>query len=241
MTSAIERWFLRGAIATALLIAVRAEGAVTINGLVVSDQGQPVPQTLVTITPSPASGIVSGPIVYRTVTDQTGAFTVNISDPGNYAVCAGSLDAALLDSCLWLNSGATLSVSSSGSSQFKLTLQSGTRLRFRVNDPSHLLTRPGAPPPQNPQNSTFLGVGVWTNDGHYHHAQILSYDSNGFDYALIIPIGANLLISFQSANISVLDSTGAPVGPSSPGLSFQSQANESATVRTFSVAPPPSN
>lgn len=232
------RWFLRGAIATALLVALRAEGAVAVNGLVVSDQGRPVTQTLVTITPSPASGIVSGPIVYRTVTDQTGAFTVNISSPGSYSVCAGSLDGALLDSCLWPNSGATLSVPNAGSLQFKLTLQSGTRLLFRVNDPNGLLTRPGAPPPQNPQNSTFLGVGVWTSDGHYHHAQTLSYDSNGFNYALIIPIGANFLISFQSANISVLDSTGAPVGPATPGLSFQSQANESATVRTFSVGPP---
>ena len=112
--SAFERWSV-GAIGIALLIAVPAGGAVIVDGILVSDQGKPVPQTLVTITPSPASGIVSGPIVYRAVTDQTGAFTVNISDPGNYAVCAGSLDAALLDSCLWPNSGATLSIPGCGS------------------------------------------------------------------------------------------------------------------------------
>jgi hypothetical protein len=213
--------------------------AVSVNGTLVSGKGSPVAQTVVTIIPI-ASGIVSSMSAYKTITDGLGDFTVTVPGPGTYLVCAASQDAQLLDSCLWPNSAARFQISDASvqSIQVNVPLQVGTSLRFRINDPMGLLPRPGASPAQNSQTNTFLGVGVWTNDGHYYHARIISYDTSGINYLMIVPIGANLRISFQSLNISLLDNTGAPLNPNSSALSFQTDANEAAVVRTFSVVRP---
>lgn len=206
--------------------------AATVNLQIKSQVDLPVTGIPVTILRNPADGAGQAKSVLSGVTDANGRLSIDVADAGSYFVCAGSAAAELLDSCLWENSTATFTIPSgiTGTAvSANVKLEGGTTLKVRIADPQGLI-----PTPFNPQRSGFLQLGVFSG-GRFRFARLVSFDSTGLNYEIVVPIGADIHISFQAFNVRVLDSAGVTVDPSRTTVSFTTPTTLSSTVQQFSV------
>lgn len=192
----------------ALLLAGSAaygwQATASVSGRVLTDTGAGVSNALVVLVP-PGPTAADGPLkTYQTLTGADGGYRIDGADVGDYVACVQSSDRELLSSCRWAGRSRRFRLTGAGATGFDLTLQRGVLLRFRVEDPEGVLPRmnkPNAP-------GVFL-AGVWTKEGRFEMARLLSDDANGIDYVLTVPTGLDLLPSVDCRNGRILGNDGA--------------------------------
>ena len=203
----------------------------TLEGRITSEKGKPIGNIGVSVARSLTDGLVANPITYRTTTDNSGKFSVEISASGTYVICANSYDEELLDSCQWPNSSASIRIDASQKKiQASVALQRATTMRIRIDDPQHLL-----PNPQGPNPGVILQVGVYSQAGRYYQARLVSSDQNGLNFEILVPPSSTIRPAIDGAGIRVFDSNGLQVDFMKDTASFQTRANESDQVRRFQV------
>lgn len=178
------------------------------------------------------------------ITDVDGRATLDVPDVGEYSICASDPERELLDSCLWPNVSAMLSLGANtklaGASVLQKTvvLQKGTTVKIRVLDPDNQI-----PTPKDTDRPAFLRAGVWSS-AHFYQASMVAYDKNSVDYEVVVPRGADVNIAFEAAGVMVKDNNGRDAKPGVDTVSFRTKTNEGTSVHIFraiSTAPKDSN
>jgi len=205
----------------------------TLEGRVISEKGRPVDGLVVSISRSITDGLVANPIVYRARTDKDGGFSIEIGVPGNYVICGTALEEELLDSCRWPNATSLVRIDANQRKvQKTVTLQAGTTLRIRVDDPSQLMAAS-----QRPPENVNLTVGVWSSAGRYYPASLVSQEPRALNFEILVPKNADLRIAVEGYGLKVLDDMNNALNPRNPNSNIHSRSNESDQVRRFKVVP----
>jgi len=167
------------------------------------------------------------------VTDVDGRAMMDVPEAGEYSICVSDPERELLDSCLWPNATATLSIAANtrlaGASVLQKTvvLLKGTTVKIRVLDPDDQI-----PTPKDTDIPSFLRAGVWSS-AHFYHATMVAYDKNSIDYEVVVPRGADVNIAFEAAGVTVKDNNGRDAKPGVDSVSFRTKTNEGASVHIF--------
>jgi hypothetical protein len=199
--------------------------ATDLTGVILNNTGTAISATTVTVARSSVNGPLPAAEAYSTTTAADGSFTVQGLNAGPFIICADGSALGLLDPCEW-GSPTVVSVPSGTAVVSTSTqLQLGATVSIRVDDPALLLYASVAASQPHP----FLDMGVWSADGHFHHARRISSDSTGYNFTLVVTPSVNLAFAVSFQNIAVTNAaTNAPVEASqrvsvnlAPGATLQ--------------------
>ena len=226
----------------------------TLTGRIYSDQGPPVSNVPVSVQPTIAAS--TGLTTYMAITDAQGKFTVAVPAGATYSVCAAEPNRGLLNSCEWSLALSLVQIPANASSaRMTLTLVTGVALRFRLNDATGLVPRPGATATATSANGASAASTVAANstpivqfglldaDGHLHAVREVSGDEQGVTFAILAPLNSNFKLTVQGTNIQVADQTGASVlsstrsVSSSPTAAAQTPIFQATAATASSVTP----
>jgi hypothetical protein len=208
---------------------------------VISDQGRPVSNTLVNVQSTVASvsdGVTVQPTSYSATTDSQGVFSVTLPAVGFYSVCVGAAGQQLLNNCEWNLAQSVVQVTASSATALTvITLQTGIPVSIRLDDPNALLPKLGT------SGNAWVRFAVSESNGHSHWAAAVSADNKGFNYQVLVPIGASsLTFSVQAYNVNIVNQNNAVVNPLSATVSaVQTVLSNLSQVLYYQVAAPTGN
>jgi hypothetical protein len=206
-------------------------GARTIETLVVTDKGVPVPSAVITHFQINGGSGATSPATSSS--DVSGKTSVNVADAGTWKVCAGDYAHNLLDSCLWGPEFAQDQVKSSeiapGSTKAAATivLHAGVKIQLQVTDPNSLLAAK--------DGSRSLRMGVIATNGHYYQASQVNTTGKTVNYEILVPPGMTFFLSAVPYGVAITDGNGVPLVQSKPQKFV---ATDGAKPLTFQVSTP---
>lgn len=192
------------------LLAQSAPGAVEIHGVVKLKDGAPLTSALITAKPvykdgQPAMGA-------SVLTGKDGAFRLTGLSGGAYRICIFSPKDHVLDPCEWSETPPEVDVPPGAIvPAFELTAAQGVALKIRADDFA------GAAPGQEAQrkNTPFQPT-VRSANGKLHKLRMVSSDSSGSDYELVVPPDAEVQLVMEAYNLQVFDPAGATIDRQRP-------------------------
>lgn len=140
-------------------------------------------------------------------TDAAGAFRFAVLTPGRHRLCVHTPGSLWLNPCDWGLDPPVVSVSAAKKADsVGVVLRLGAALRVRVEDPGQLLAQhEGKTPGAN------LLVGVEGGSPQFHAAPVVSAESAGRTYQVVIPYGTALWLMVASGLFQLNDALGLPV------------------------------
>ena len=169
-----------------------SDGSIITSGLVTAYQTMAATSLRPRSTPTSALVLPDG-------TFQFGALA-----EGTYTVCARAPLTAWLGSCEWGSPGSTVSLmQTKPSAVVRIVLTRGALIAVRVSDPTGLLTANEA---KTPGGHLLVGVGM--DSLVFLNAAIVSQDSAGRTYQVVVPFDRAVRISVASAFFGLSDVTG---------------------------------
>ncbi len=120
---------------------------------------------------------------WSVVSDASGSFTFSGVDNGLYRLCAQVSVGAWLDPCDWglPLTTATLSLSQTATN-VTLVMKKGAVVTVRIDDPGQLVSPTGTL-----TKGGYLLLGVTSDSSFFHTLPLLSTDSTGRNYQLVVP------------------------------------------------------
>jgi hypothetical protein len=187
-----------------------AAGTGSISGAVHTVAGKPLPASVTLHDLSTPRVAGQTPFDRRFGSKSDGSFLLTGVPQGRYEICVEAPQEAVLDPCLWGQSGRPpapiVTVTDGGSvSGLDVPVETGAVLRVRVNDRDGLLprTRTGADPKA-------LSLAVITNAGRYLNLRMLSGDDSGQEHFLVVPFDESVTLHVQSSLHALSDENHAP-------------------------------
>ncbi len=184
-------------------------------------QGKAVAGASIGVFYSSVDGPVHAGEAGRAITDAEGRFAVAGLRAAPYIVCLRAAADELLDPCEWSLTPPLARVKAGETTRgLKITLDRGVKFKIRLEDPDKVIaTR------SNQRADTSLVLGVWSKQGFFHPARLVSSDDTGLDYELLLPPGADHNLKFEGNNVDVADSHGASLGPA-PTVTLKGNAGQ---------------
>lgn len=178
----------------------------TLSGTVRGADGSIVAKALVTVAGRSTPAAPRHAQTSRSIqVSSSGSFEAAGLDLGAYQVCVTAPGSAWLDSCEWGQAGSLVALTpTQQTASLTITLAMGALVTVRANDPSQLLsTNEGKTP------GAHLLIGVGGDSLAFHPAVIVSQDSGGRNYQVLIPFDRSLKLSVASALFQVTNQAGA--------------------------------
>jgi len=161
----------------------------SISGIVRGEDGTPiagVSMSLHLASPPPTGKLRNFPSPVKSGAD--GSFSFGSLHAGPYRICAQAPGTVWLNPCEWgLQLPAAALSAAQKSATLAVTMKKGVALPIRVDDPSQLLSNHEGKTP-----GAHLLIGVASDAQVFHHATLVSTDSAGRNYEIVIPFGAPL-------------------------------------------------
>lgn len=188
-----------------------ATGSGIVTGTVVDDGGAIVEDAFVTaISMRTANNVKLTPVTAFAASHKGGAFEIDGLPPGSYKICVSKPGSALLDPCAWADgspwvSGSTLIAvanvtAGATASGIKAVAIRGTTITVGVSDVANVIG-------QNGGKSDVL-VGIRHGGGPFIPASLVSSDSGGKTYSLVVPQGKAANVSVYSKAFVLADEQG---------------------------------
>lgn len=185
----------------------------TLVARILSDQGRPVSNVTVSVQATiavAAKGVAVQPQPYFANTDSQGVFSIVLPAAGTYSVCVELPAQQLLNSCEWNLSQSIVQVGTPVSAIPVITLITGIPLNIRLDDPTGILPKLGF------SGSASVSFSILEAKGNSHLASLVSADNSGFNYRILVPLGASgLRLSALANNANVLNQQNATISASS--------------------------
>lgn len=181
-------------------------GTGSLEGIVRTSTGQPV-RAAVTLhdlsTPRVAG---QTPFDRQFASKSDGSFLIAGIPPGQYEICIAAPQQAVLDPCTWSPATQSVTVTDGGSiTSLAVTVQTGTVLHVRVNDPEGLLSRTG-----QAANEGAISLGLIARRNRYLNLRMLSSDATGQDYFVVVPFEESLTLAVRSSTHALSDENFVP-------------------------------
>ncbi|MGI8741748.1 MAG: carboxypeptidase-like regulatory domain-containing protein [Bryobacteraceae bacterium] len=182
-----------------------SEAVGVISGTVKGADGSPVASGLVSVsriadTAKSKLRRISG----AAATVPNGSFRLPSLDSGTYRICVQVPGTAWIDPCEWGPGGRTVALPSGQAlSSVNLVLNKGAIVTLRVTDPRQLLSMHEGKTP-----GAHLLLGVSTDALSFRMASLVSQDTGGRNYQLLIPFDRKVNIAVSSAFFRLLDTNG---------------------------------
>jgi hypothetical protein len=165
--------------------------------------------------------------------DQAGRFTIDGLTGGPYILCVNAYSSALLDPCAWGDAPPLVRVApGQTSSEIEITVQEGTMLKVRLEDPNRLVRTP-----MRSQATADLLIGVWTKEGFFHPARLRSSDSKGHNYEIVVPNERDLKLSLNGQRLALFDDRGAAFDRTA-AVPLRMRLGQAPPALRFTVRPP---
>lgn len=158
----------------------------SINGILRGEDGTPIGGASISLhlaSPPPSGKLPNLPSSAKSGAD--GSFSFGSLHAGPYRVCAQAPRTVWLNPCDWgLQVPAAALTATQKSVNLAVTMGKGVALPIRVDDPSQLLSNNEGKTP-----GAHLLIGVASDALVFHHATLVSTDSAGRNYEIVIPFG----------------------------------------------------
>ena len=130
----------------------------------------------------------------RVETAADGTFQTKDLPHGRYAICVGAgAQLGLIDPCEWRREAKEVALSQGVGRNEAIRVSTGTRLRFRLQDPNGALRHPRELGGDRP--SPLLGV--FDDAGFFHMAKVFSVGATEQVWILPVPKGAKYTVHFS--------------------------------------------
>jgi hypothetical protein len=217
--------FLAGSV-----VAQTIKDATGLQGTVLTEDGKPVAGAYVTaVTP----GGPEGPSLRKSagLSNADGTFNVQGLPAGRtYTVCVQVPARDLLDPCRWSASAASARTEAGKNvTGLQIKLQRGATLRVRIEDPSKYLALERSIP------GAHLQVGVWTTNGLFYPAQVVSKQDQGREYAIAVPVATDLKLSVYSRAFELADDKGSALASAGASVAIRASTPGESTRYVFRV------
>jgi carboxypeptidase family protein len=204
--------------------ALASAWAGNLAGIATGSDGKPIPGALVS-----AIGTSTVPWTnVHTTTGVDGTFSFQGLSAGSYRLCVQVPSGGYLNPCDWSPAAPALHLTASESvSAFPLTVEKGSILKIRINDPNDLL---GSAPAS-------ILMGVHTPTGLFVSTLRRAHDAAGSDYEVTIPFDTQVKLTLQANQVKLAAADGTVVSGGSPvPVQSSSQAVVSAPPLVFALS-----
>ena len=211
-------------------------GTGSVRGSVTGENGKPVANAKVFLSfalpgaDKTAIPYPTGQGAKSTFTDANGAFTAARMAPGDYVLCAASLQSGLLDPCHWTGSPSTFTLASGQNlSGLSVVMKTGGVLRVTLNDPRKLL-----PPKIGPMEDQ-IRISLQSPTGLIYNLRITGSADVSRDHEITLPFGLACTLRIESGRFTVVDSGSKAIDPAFQTIPVKLTAGAAPTVFAFTV------
>ena len=180
---------------------------------ILDEDGKPIPNAIVHLQPQSGSANAK-----RADAATDGSFSTATLPDGVQNVCVHMPETAYINACLWSKTPPTITVvkgNITGPNK-DVTVQRGTTLKLRVNDPSGAL----APKVPSKTPAASLLAGLWSETGRFYPMNITTSDATGSTYQLTVPFDSDMRLTLNGSPLLVSVQKGAQVDASKAGAAF---------------------
>jgi hypothetical protein len=143
-----------------------------------------------------------------------GSYSFGGLHAGPYRICAQAPGTVWLNPCDWgLQVPAAALTAAQKSVSLAVTMKKGVALPIRVDDPTQLLSNNEGKTP-----GAHLLIGVASDALVFHHATLVSTDSAGRNFEIVIPFGAPINLVVNGGFFLVSNVLGQPLTPTASTL-----------------------
>jgi hypothetical protein len=209
------------------LIGSAQQPTAEIQGQLVDDAQLPVANARVRVVRTAQPALTAA----ESVTAANGGFSITGLSAGDYQICVEIAGRELLNPCLWQPKPIPVRLDASQRlTGVQVRLKKPVPLTVRVDDPAQLLSSYERSPAGGP-----LLIGIWSANGLFHPARVVSQDAQGRNYTLLAPSETSLHLSVNGHKIQLLDENGQPFN-SNPPIALKIDRTATEKYFRFSVA-----
>jgi len=182
----------------------------TISGILKGEDGSVIAGATIflNLTPPSVSRIPPPRTSWSVVTTTGGAFQLGALPPGTYTLCPRVPNSTWLNPCEWSLPTPRATISNTmPNASVTITLQRGVPVPVRVDDSSQLLA-------QNEGKTAGAGllVGVSSPGYFFRLVPLVSDDTSGRNYQIVVPFNTQLTLVIHPSLYQVNDATGHALG-----------------------------
>lgn len=176
----------------------------TISGTLATTAAKPIRAaiTLHDLSTSRTVGQTSFDHQYASKSD--GSFILTGVAAGKYEICVEAPPDNVLDPCVWSPPRPTITVAAGDAvTGLKVTVQTGSAVQIRVNDPQALVAGSKASAAGNA-----LSLMVITRGNRYVNFRLLGSDAAGSNHYLVVPFNEPMMLVTASTQLALSDANG---------------------------------
>jgi hypothetical protein len=211
-------------------------GTGSIRGKVTDENGKPVGGAKVFVSfalPSGDPKVVPYPTgqgAKSTFTANNGTFTAARMAPGNYVLCAQTLQSGLLDPCHWAGTPTTFTLAAGQDlSGLSVVMKSGGILHITLSDSKKLL------PPSSGPFGNDVRISLVSPYGLIYGIRIASRSDNAREHEITLPYGVQCTLRIESGAFTVLDNNNQAINLSLHEVPVKLSAGAPPTTIAFTI------